>query len=527
MIRFCDKEVYNIVEGDFTRSQLLIFFLEEKTRKFSVIAIFRKDGTFKGIITYRDLIEFEELEKSINPDKIEVSDSFWADARTYFGRSCRKLLTVVDRNENILGFVYNDSHYRYNTLFNMLSAMEKTVLVLPERYQKIKIIIITDLNELAWKCYKIFVKNGFDICVVGEKWEWFGLKSGENYNYYPDFWKFYIYAEGTKCLREENEWGQSCYDDVFDNFLFIYEMGVANSIDIYDKQIRRLLKDGVAICECSIPMNDEIMNKTLYEEFSIACNMDLSDYLEKRKKYTNVQKRCLWNLYGYENIITYRKFGNEREVELVTFRSIYGRTLKGIEFVKRIYLLGPCIVRGYGCLESDSLVAQLQKNVMKFEYQVIAVAIPNGRFDLWRECLKYLPVREKDIILCVNYSDFFGGSVRKCNYIDLKPIYEEKDRESIFCGEPLHTNGKGNQLIAKEIMSRFLTDKIIEMKTKYSNRFLQKGEILNEDVIKSIEYYVNCIKINKGGGGKEKNWCNCDELQSVYKWTSLSNTKCS
>ena len=91
MIRFCDKEVYNIVEGDFTRSQLLIFFLEEKTRKFSVIAIFRKDGTFKGIITYRDLIEFEELEKSINPDKIEVSDSFWADARTYFGRSCRKL----------------------------------------------------------------------------------------------------------------------------------------------------------------------------------------------------------------------------------------------------------------------------------------------------------------------------------------------------------------------------------------------------------------------------------------------------
>ena len=54
-----------------------------------------------------------------------------------------------------------------------------------KKYQNVKMIVFTDLNEIAWKCYLLFKKMHFEICVVGEKWEWFGFKSGDSYLKYP------------------------------------------------------------------------------------------------------------------------------------------------------------------------------------------------------------------------------------------------------------------------------------------------------------------------------------------------------
>lgn len=31
------------------------------------------------------------------------------------------------------------------------------------------------MNELAYRCYKLFEKEGVRVCVIGEKWEWFEL----------------------------------------------------------------------------------------------------------------------------------------------------------------------------------------------------------------------------------------------------------------------------------------------------------------------------------------------------------------
>lgn len=57
MIRFSDKEVYNITEGEMTRSQLLGYFLCNTINKMSVIAVYSEEGSYTGIIKYYALLQ--------------------------------------------------------------------------------------------------------------------------------------------------------------------------------------------------------------------------------------------------------------------------------------------------------------------------------------------------------------------------------------------------------------------------------------------------------------------------------------
>lgn len=65
MIRFCDKEVYNITEGEMTRSQMFIFFLQNEEQRHSVIAVYDNKEEFLGIVTYYDLLEQGEVYKCL------------------------------------------------------------------------------------------------------------------------------------------------------------------------------------------------------------------------------------------------------------------------------------------------------------------------------------------------------------------------------------------------------------------------------------------------------------------------------
>ena len=101
----------------------------------------------------------------------------------------------------------------YDTIDMVIKVLDKNFFW-PERYHKVRLIVISDLNELGWKCFKLFKHAGFKVCVIGEKWEWFGFISGYGYLNYPDYAKLYIYSEGTEPLRKEKEYGKLHFPNV-------------------------------------------------------------------------------------------------------------------------------------------------------------------------------------------------------------------------------------------------------------------------------------------------------------------------
>lgn len=185
MVRFCDKEVYVIHVGEMSRSQMLMFFLNQNgEHRFDVIMVLDEDDKYYGVITYQRLLKCKDDSMVVNRDIIKITDSFWQDVREYFVRYPKELLPVADIDGNILGFCYNDNAL-YNNIFRYLKTFEERYENLPVPFEKCykscQAVCITDLNELAWECRHLFRKMGYPVIVLGEKWEWFGIKSMEGY----------------------------------------------------------------------------------------------------------------------------------------------------------------------------------------------------------------------------------------------------------------------------------------------------------------------------------------------------------
>lgn len=200
-------------------------------------------------------------------------------------------------------------------------------------------------------------------------------------------------------------------------------------------------------------------------------------------------------MYGKKNISEYAMKNTKDNLKMIPLEPVYGVILKEENYRKRIYLIGPCIVDGYGCTGRDTLAAQLQERVKAYEYQIIAISIAAWRFDVWKQCLSNLPIREKDIILVINHSEWFPEKNR-CECINLDVVYEKEKRDSLYCYDTLHTNAKGNRLLAEEVSNLYLNNKIRVMNSLESNLYLQKGEILNREKISKVNEYIKRIKVN-------------------------------
>lgn len=108
LIRFCDKEVYN--RRRYHKSTASGILFKRQKNRFAVIAVYEKNGVYKGIITYYSLLMSKNMQECIDPDTISISDHFWEKVYSFFTENdSKKLLTVMDVHHNILGFAYNDN----------------------------------------------------------------------------------------------------------------------------------------------------------------------------------------------------------------------------------------------------------------------------------------------------------------------------------------------------------------------------------------------------------------------------------
>ena len=114
MIRFADKEVYNIHKGEMTRTQMLLFFLKNDEQRRSVIFVYDEYDRYYGMVTYNSVLYNEEADNCIIKDILTVGDDFFKDARKYFEEHSmngeENVIPVADKNGDIVGFCWNDNN---------------------------------------------------------------------------------------------------------------------------------------------------------------------------------------------------------------------------------------------------------------------------------------------------------------------------------------------------------------------------------------------------------------------------------
>lgn len=299
MIRFCDKTVYNVMKQDISKISLLSFFLEEDGKRMKdVIAVYDNNEQLCGTITYNNLLVATKVEDCINRGKIVVGDNFWQEAKKYFETYPKMLLTILDSNGQIIGFAYDDNQEGFREIDMALTGMEKCGVpaLQNKKYQYIKMLVIINFNEFAWRCCKLFEKLGYQVCVFGEEWEWFGYESGTGNLDYADFEKMYLYAEGRP--------GFSLLRDAFHGILTLADESIK---EIYKTEIQKLVKLDSVVYEFILPEVEELDYQTPIENSSFGLHADIGLYLTNGEQYSLDRKECLEQIYGAENVAWLRE----------------------------------------------------------------------------------------------------------------------------------------------------------------------------------------------------------------------------
>lgn len=491
MIRFWKKMVHNIREEELNIDEIYDYYLRDEAHIPAVFAIHDASDRFRGIITYSTLIYGKENDCScINNARICISEKFWEEAKEFFDEHPRDLLTIVNGMDEIVGWIYNDRAY-YGDVESALSSMEKwgiPALTMP-KYRKIKMVVITDLNELAWRCCKVFKNAGYQVCVIGKKWEWFGYKSSEGYIDYEEDEKLYIYAEGNAFLRQRGS--------VREAFLGVTDLALECAKIVYEAEMKRLVEKGVSVYECVAPERDEVGYKTELEYRAYDMGRELTRLI---RGMSPSAIKCMEEIYGKETIDTLCVNNAERLLK-DTVGVCGGRFREKVVdynfFRPRIYIAGACTTGGYRCLPEDTLIAQLQQLVNADGYLVVGFEYTYCDYDMLYDFRK-IPFRRGDVLIILYSTTCFPENVVACERMDMCYIWDNPMRETLFSDQPLHSNAEGNCVMAKEIYENLLKDEI-EKWRGCEREFLQKGEILSDEMITEISSYAERVKVDVEG----------------------------
>ena len=301
MIRFCDKEIVTCSMEEIetmTRGELISFFIRNDTTL--IIMVFDEDGLLIGSITYQNVLKYMRLDEYLNKNKLQISESFWEEVREYFEEDKRAVYPVCNEENQVLGFCYNDYDSTHNTshiqIEGFLEWLEQNLddaLFLQEIWPSVEQVCITDCNEWAFRIYQLCLRKQIPVCLIGEKWEWFGQRTCEGIYEYPDYAKFYIYAEGHKVTRGTDGLLNYHGENVISDFEFVRTIGFANAARIRYEKETLLNEKGVEICNIIVPTAEEVTYMTKAELETARFGVSFLKYLSAYDCLSDLQKELI------------------------------------------------------------------------------------------------------------------------------------------------------------------------------------------------------------------------------------------
>jgi succinate dehydrogenase flavin-adding protein (antitoxin of CptAB toxin-antitoxin module) len=455
IIRFYDKEVYAIQLNDYTRSQLIIFFLNNHFQ--SIITVYNENH-WVGSICYRDILRYEKLEQAICRDMVFLDESVFKKAHEILEWDIHQILPVFNHSGELDCFCYLDEKTgeEADSLMNLEKAIDKSIWI-QDIYPDIKTVWIHGMNEYAYRFYLLCKRKNIHICLWDEKWKLlddFEKVKNDNEAEYPDYAVLKIYAEGTGRSLQES-------------FGIFGILAIENIRKIQLDFIDRLNKLNIEWASIIVPDNKSILYFTEQERAVIEANLSVSNLLdENRTQLSTEELEKLYQIYDEKDIEVLNgrktKFGMDIYLE---------KTEKLKSSKKRIYVQGPGIIRGFGNRPVNTLLSQMQIIIDAYipnEYCVIGITTVSSDFEKMSLEFEHLAICEEDVFIFLNREVFFDQEMLKHrNVWYLESLYNQKGRKTMFGDCPIHTNAYGNYIIAKFVLEKLKESEIIKNDTTH------------------------------------------------------------
>ena len=490
MVRLIDCEVYAVESVDITRLGLLSFFCNNHTDE--LVAVY-SGGKYEGVISYSYLLNCasDNIDDAIIKEKYickAKNASMFTDLSRQFKECGKPLITILDEYGQILYFAFWDESYEYESIELVLRKLEtnrgEQEFFVNDIYPNVKKVRIENLNEYAFRFYKILKQRKFPVEVCGEKWKVF----------FPD-----IYTEQTDMIPDNN-------------VLKIYADGVAatgmsTAIDIrkqWDCVIAMELMMHNYITEKYREYFESIGVKCLTAYFPLEAPNSTADEVYRHQARVRPAKtgwgggiglpiKQMEQVYG-------GKIDEKKWNELVAEREKDSRYVHGIEekicygtAKNRLYLIGPCIVYGLSVPSLDeSLGACINEKIRQIsdEYAVEGRYCGHVQSVEYENTLKSLSITENDIVVLID--QWYGLYKKQTKDIIVEDILEKRKCDWFYdC--PIHTNYIGNEEISKVICKEYLAPIMAEQKD--NPQYLQVGKpFLSNEAEKTIDTYIEQVR---------------------------------
>lgn len=489
MIRLIDCDVYAVEKKDITRSGLFSFFCNRHTEDLVVVY---SEGIYEGVISYKKLLNTanENVDDIMNKKKyICKSDDFdlFLNLSEMFGNTNDLLITLINKEDQILYFAYNDDADEYIVIEEIIKNLEKyrkeQKFFIEDIYPDVKKVWIENLNEFAFRFYNILRKREVPVEVYGEKWTVLFPGLCKKEQVVPENNIFKIHADG--CL----EIGLSTAENVFNAWHFLVKMGQINHIYITEKYRKQFEKAGIKCITAYFPWK--------------ACNSTIEELYRASKSV--VPMRNVWGdgLVKEQIERVYGRTIDEKEwMKLVVERQKDSRYIHGLEekicygtAKNKVYLIGPCIVEGGAVTSVDETMGFFLNNEIRKlsdQYAVEGRICCLEEFIEYENILKSLMLTENDIVILIDmWNPLYKESPTKDILID--DILAQRKCDW-FYDMPIHTNYIGNREISRAICKEYLADLI--QNPNPNPKCLQAGQlILNKESKEIINQYIERIRV--------------------------------
>lgn len=521
MIRFLDKEVYTIFRGgEIKWKDLWRLFFKSELLTTDIILVLDDEGEFYGIITYRMLIKYREIEECIQKEFVYLDDNIWDGAAGIFEENEEILyLPVLNKEKQIEYFCWRDELYgKPREILNEIGNREDTLFI-QDIYPQVKALYIYGFNEIAYLLFETALKKRFAVRIVGEREKWYSqskvkeyFSSKDNQVEYADYERYNFYAEGTEPVRDisAREYFEKPYESLEKELTLIWNLGIINTLKDELELAKDLSEEGVHVGVFKVPQYDDL--KWHSDEEIIRHNMqqfECEDVIEPRDEFV---KKQFYEVYGKENcekVWSRRDNGLNRSYKYYIRGTLWEAWIPEIR-MNCIYVIGPCIVSGTGMGYENSLVYLLQSLLDRhypMRYTVLYKSImPNsyGSYDNKVNVIKNLSFSDKDFILFFERYSEPMDKIKKYNIEELKALFDSRPKgENWWLDNPIHTNRKGNMAVAEYIFKNFLKEKIKNINLQSDFKYLHIGKGVSKEQEQHMGQYLQQLKRKREKNAKQ------------------------